>query len=111
MYICDEWLNDVTAFVKWSLANGYAPGLTIDRYPDRYGPYAPWNCRWASVDEQANNRSTNVYVEIDGITHTKAEWAKLLGVDPKPLYKLTGEVYVNRIKEIANARGISLHED
>jgi hypothetical protein len=32
------------------------PGLTIDRYPDTNGDYAPSNCRWATWSEQAPNR-------------------------------------------------------
>ena len=44
--ICDEWLNDFQAFYDWSMNNGYADNLTIDRI-DTNGNYEPSN--WAEL--------------------------------------------------------------
>lgn len=87
IYICDEWDgygDGFLNFYNWAIANGFSSELSIDRI-DNDGPYAPWNCRWATDEEQANNRSTNVYITYGGETLTATQWAKKLGVEPATL--------------------------
>lgn len=77
--VCDEWL-DYTTFKSWALENGYADGLTIDRI-DNNGNYEPSNCRWATIVEQANNKSNNHLITYNGRTMTLAEWSRELGIN------------------------------
>lgn len=77
--ICDEWLNDYSAFRKWAMANGYKENLTLDRI-DNDGNYSPENCRWATAKIQANNQSRNHLLTYMGETLTMSEWADKLGI-------------------------------
>ena len=52
--VCDEWL-DYEVFYKWSLANNYKEGLTIDRINGELG-YNPENCRWVNYTIQNINK-------------------------------------------------------
>ena len=62
--VCDEWKNDVAAFEKWALINGYDDNLTLDRI-DVNGNYEPSNCRWISLREQQRNRQDNILVKYN----------------------------------------------
>lgn len=63
-------------------------GKTLDRKNNELG-YSKSNCRWATPVEQANNMSTNVLITVNGVTRTKAEWARHLGVSYQALkYRL-----------------------
>ena len=80
--VCDKWRNSYTEFKEWALKNGYEKDLTIDRI-DYKGDYEPNNCRWVNVDVQANNKSNNLLIEIDGVIKNITEWSNHFGLNPK----------------------------
>ena len=66
--MCDSWLNPVDGFdnfVEWALLNGYNADMTIDRI-DVNGDYAPMNCRWVTLTEQALNKRDTLWVTYKG---------------------------------------------
>lgn len=73
--VCEEWF-DFEAFEKWAMANGYQEGLKIDRYPDNNGPYAPWNCRITTHEENCNNMRNNVKVQALGEDKSLSRWER-----------------------------------
>lgn len=77
--IADEWL-DFNNFVEWSLSNGYTQGLEIDR-KDNNGNYTNDNCRFVTSKVNGNNRRTNHFITVDGVTKTITEWSELVGID------------------------------
>lgn len=82
--VVDEWRLNPTAFYEWAVANGYKPGLEIDR-EDSTGPYAPWNCRFVDDYAQANNTSKNRWLQWNGERLTVSQWARKLGVRQQAL--------------------------
>jgi hypothetical protein len=70
--ICAEWYD----FKQFHKDMGDRPtGKTLDRINNGLG-YFPRNCRWADYKKQARNRSSNVFLEINGQTKTIAEYAE-----------------------------------
>jgi hypothetical protein len=78
--VCDRWLGE-NGFENFLSDLGERPAKhTLDRFPDRDGNYEPGNCRWATPQQQAWNRSSNRIITIDGESHCVGEWAVLKGI-------------------------------
>lgn len=92
--VCDRWRfgeEGKTGFECFLEDMGYPPEgkHSLDRYPNPAGNYEPGNCRWASAQEQANNRKNNRKVTVRGDSKTVAEWSRISGVGPKTIrYRL-----------------------
>ena len=84
--MCDEWKGSFEAFYR---DMGPRPSIdhTIDR-EDNYLGYSKENCRWATWEEQANNRRNNIYYEFDGEKRTLAQWCRELRIDYGKMYYL-----------------------
>lgn len=66
IYVCEAWNgpHSYPQFRKWAVDHGYQDDLSIDRI-DNDGPYAPWNCRWATAEQQANNTRERSIASFD----------------------------------------------
>jgi len=76
--VCDRWL---ASFKNFCADMGDRPSNkhSLDRI-DNDGPYSPENCRWATLEEQANNKRNTVWIEFQGERLSAAQWRKRLGV-------------------------------
>ena len=95
--MCKEWKNDFYEFYKWAIENGYNENAsygecTIDRI-DVNGNYEPFNCRWVNLIEQANNKTTNHFIDFNGERKTIAQWSSIKGIPKSVLFNR-----INRLK-------------
>jgi hypothetical protein len=76
--VCDAWRDDFEVFLA-DMGLKPSVGHSLERR-DNHGNYEPGNCFWATAQEQANNRSTNTLVTLQGRTQTLAQWCRELGI-------------------------------
>lgn len=74
-----EWNSSFITFKEWSLNNGYAIGLSIDRI-DVNGNYEPSNCRWVTHKAQMNNTTRNNNILYNGKTQSLTDWCEELNL-------------------------------
>jgi len=79
--VCQRWMDSFEAFIE-DMGERPSPEHSIDRIDNNRG-YEPNNVRWATKQEQANNRRSNVEVTYNGETKTLAAWARVAGITPE----------------------------
>lgn len=73
---CESWNN----FENFYKDMGERPKNTsLDRINPN-GNYEPNNCRWATSEQQQNNRTNNNKIYFNGKTLTISQWSKLLNI-------------------------------
>lgn len=81
--VCARW-RKFSNFWE-DMKSGYSEGLQIERR-NVNGNYEPSNCKWATRSEQANNKTNNVFVEVNGTRKTVAQWAREIGVSEQAIH-------------------------
>ena len=76
--VCDRWSGDL-GFENFVNDMGERPGgTTLDRI-DVNGNYEPSNCRWATIEQQMNNRTDNSRIILNGESITCSQLCKRYG--------------------------------
>lgn len=86
--VCDEWRNDYQKFLDWSLANGWAKGLQLDKDIKGNGLlYSPETCSWVTRIQNCNNRKNSVKYEYNGLMVTAPEISRMSGIRGSLIYQ------------------------
>lgn len=79
--VCKRWMR----FENFAEDMG-EPGkeMTIERINNN-GDYEPSNCRWATLEEQAQNKRTTLRITVSGKTMRAEQWARATGIPAKEI--------------------------
>ena len=91
--ICEEWRNNFLSFYNWAIANGWEKGKEIDKdikYVLEFGTksgkeYSPKYCSILSRKDNAQLKSTTIFLKYKGETKTINEWAKITFLKPNTI--------------------------
>ena len=75
--VCERWQSFENFLSDMGLKP--TPKHSIDRQ-DIDGHYEPGNCRWATIEEQANNKSNTRWLEVNGQRKSLTQWARERGI-------------------------------
>lgn len=76
--VCSEWKNSFEQFYE-DMGESPSKSHSLDRI-DTNGPYAKWNCRWATPRQQSNNTRRNHILTHNGKSMTIAGWSRELDI-------------------------------
>lgn len=82
--ICQRWRDSFEAFLS-DMGPRPSKSHSVERKKNEIG-YEPDNCVWATLDVQANNKSSNIHVTVGGETRTLAQWCELKGLRYSSVY-------------------------
>lgn len=83
VYVCARW-HSFELFIK-DMGARPSKSHTIDRI-DNSGPYDPKNCRWATWEEQQNNKKNTPKIKFRGKSQTVKQWSRELGINHQTVY-------------------------
>lgn len=75
--VCARWLDPVSGWDNFmdDMHGKYFEGGELDRTDNNLG-YCPENCDYVTEIEQQNNKRSNVFLSVDDLTLTMAQWSR-----------------------------------
>lgn len=77
--ICDEWIDSFERFLS-DMGEPPTKAHSLDRI-DNSKAYSKGNCRWATAKEQANNKTSNHKITINGETKNLCQWSDIFEIN------------------------------
>lgn len=115
--ICEIWLNDFNLFFNWAISNGWNRGLQIDRI-DNDGNYEPHNCRFVTLQKNAENKSNSIKINYMGKCLSTKEWSYIFNIKPRTIEKrfkagwdLKDVFFVGKFKPFGHIKNIKNEKD
>lgn len=81
--VCDRWKESFDNFYK-DMGDDYKEGLSIDRI-NVNGNYELSNCRWATAEQQSNNKTTSKSITIGSDTKSIEGWERSSGTNKRTI--------------------------
>lgn len=88
--VCQRWEESFENFIN-DMGFKDMPNLSIDRI-DVDGDYSLENCRWATIEQQNNNRTNTTFINAFGINKPITYWAKAYGIRIETLRRRIGKL-------------------
>lgn len=81
--VCDRWMNFENFYAdmykSWERHKIQYSSTSLERI-DVHGNYEPENCKWATQQEQNNNRTRHRMLQHKGVRMNLNQWARKLGI-------------------------------
>jgi hypothetical protein len=91
--VCSTWRESIYNFLN-DMGHRPSEKHSIDRIDYTKGYYKE-NCRWSTIEEQANNKSSNVVVCYQGESLNLSQWSTKLGIKYTTLVGRFNQGYVD----------------
>lgn len=101
--VCKRWMESFENFYQ-DMGDKPSKSHSIERISNE-GDYELSNCKWATIFEQENNKSTNVVISYKGDLLTIAELSRLLNISYSKLWNR-----LKRRKELESSKSIFTYE-
>lgn len=97
--VCDRWRYSFEKFYE-DMGPKTNPQFSVERLDNDAG-YFPYNCVWALPEQQLNNKSTNRFVDVNGVKMSLTQASRKLHTS---VYYIKQLILLGQLMEIPNVR-------